>query len=115
MMLDWAERLGFRVPDRLAFGRQGGPGEYAGRFRNDWEPLLWFTRPGGAPFVDKQPLAIASPTRWTGKRAINRKPDGSFYERHASGWAVENGATNRGTLWDYGHQGNGHTAYTDRR
>ena len=35
LMLDWAERVGFRVPDRLCFGRQGHPGEYLGRFRND--------------------------------------------------------------------------------
>lgn len=47
ILLDYADRVGFRVPDRLAFGRLGTPGEYAGRFRNDWEPLLWFQRPGG--------------------------------------------------------------------
>ena len=113
IMLDWAERVGFRVPDRLAFGRLGARGEYRGRFRNDWEPLLWFEKPGGVPFLDKRVLAIASPTRWAGKRAINRKADGSFYERNASGWAVENTATNRGTLWDYGNQGNGNTGAAD--
>ena len=53
LMLDWAERVGFRVPDRLAFGRRGLPGAYAGRFRNDWEPLLWFQRPGGVGAFNK--------------------------------------------------------------
>lgn len=47
VMLDWAERVGFRVPDRLVFGRKGLPGDTIGRFQCGWEPLLWFQRPGG--------------------------------------------------------------------
>ena len=60
LMLDWAERVGFRVPDRLAFGRTGIPGAYGGRFRNDWEPLLWFQKPGDEPWMDKRAIARKS-------------------------------------------------------
>lgn len=109
LMLDWAERVGFRVPDRLAFGRQGAPGAYAGRFRNDWEPLLWFQKPGGDSWLDRRPIAaVAQDRKWSG-HSTNRRPDGTMYVRERSGWAVENGMKHRGTLWDYGHMGNGHT------
>lgn len=106
IMIDWAERVGFRVVDRLAFIRLGNPGAYAGRFRNDWEPLFWFQRPGGDGFFDKRPLA--TPSKMTGSRiAKSRKADGSFFTRKASGWAVENQLRHRGTAWDYGAVGNG--------
>ena len=61
LMLDWAERVGFRVPDRLAFGRRGLPGDTPGRFQCGWEPLLWFQRPGGEPWLDKRAIMIESP------------------------------------------------------
>ena len=108
LMLDWAERVGFRVPDRLAFSRLGQPGEYAGRFRNDWEPLLWFQRPGSDGWFDRKPLAIpaADPERATGRftRFGAERGKGS---RMGSGWAAENGMSHRGTAWDYGNQAAG--------
>ena len=73
MMLDWAERVGFRVPDRLAFGRDGAPGAYAGRFRNDWEPLLWFQRPGGDGWFEKRSIARKSKGQRSGQ---SRRSDG---------------------------------------
>jgi len=111
LMLDWAEEIGFRVPDRLAFGRQGGPGAYSGRFRNDWEPLLWFQRPGDG-WMDKRSIAGESLYPGSGK-STNTKQDGTKYERERSGWAVENAKTHRGTLWQYGHMGNFHTGADD--
>jgi DNA methylase len=113
LMLDWAERVGFRVPDRLAFGRMGSPGAYAGRFRNDWEPLIWFQRPGDG-WLDR--IVLAAPSRFgtnAGKPASSRKNDGSKYIRGASGWASEEGMSHRGTLWDYGHIGNGNAGAPD--
>lgn len=109
MMIDWAERVGFRVPDRLAFARQGLPGEYRGRFRNDWEPLLWFQKPGAPGHFDR--WSIAEPSKhgsWAGttwKRPVDRWPrkrpgtedPGS---RKGSGRAAEEGLTHRGTLWN---------------
>ena len=50
--------VGFRVPDRLAFGRHGLPGAYPGRFRNDWEPLLWLQKPGADGYLDRWPLTV---------------------------------------------------------
>lgn len=103
VMLDWAERVGFRVPDRLAYGRMGSRGAYNGRFRNDWEPLLWFQKPGGTGTFDK--WAIAEDSRYgtrSGSSAISRKKDGSFLRRKASGRATEEGKTHRGTFWNYG-------------
>jgi DNA modification methylase len=108
LMLDWAERVGFRVVDRLAFARLGQPGEYAGRFRNDWEPLIWFQRPGADGWFDRKPLAekALDPKRATGRftRFGAERGKGS---RQGSGWAAENGLSHRGTAWDYGNQAAG--------
>lgn len=114
LMLDWAERVGFRVPDRLAFGRLGSPGAYGGRFRNDWEPLLWFQKPGGEGWMDRR--VLAAPSRYgssAGKVGVSRREDGSQYTRQISGWAAEEGMTHRGTMWDYGHVGNGNAGAPD--
>jgi hypothetical protein len=101
VMLDWAERVGFRVPDRLAYARVATCGEYLGRFRNDWQPLLWFQRPGAPGFFDKKALAEKSLHDIRGKKWNDFNPDGSKRVRRCSGSAAEEGLTNRGTLWDY--------------
>ena len=114
LMLDWAERVGFRVPDRLVFGRMGTPGQYQGRFRHDWEPLLWFQKPGAEGYVEK--TALLEPAAWPqpiGRSAIARHSDGSFQRRRLSGPASEAGMKNRGTLWSYGTLGGGHTGAAD--
>lgn len=107
LMLDWAERVGLRVPDRLAFGRMGARGAYTGRFRNDWEPLLWFQKVDGRDvrgYFDKGVLDAQSkhPERWrAGNRTSMRREDGGMNNRGASGEAVEAGVTRRGTWWHY--------------
>jgi len=98
LQADWAERVGFRVPDRLAFGRMGQVGRPHGRFRNDWEPLLWFQRPGLDPFHD--PDAIASKTT-PGKRAKQRRYGDERRDLQASEGAYEWDSRLPGTLWDY--------------
>ena len=111
LMLDWAERVGFRVPDRLAFGRQGLAGAYSGRFRNDWEPLLWFQRPGADGWFDKSALAGAA--RWPESPRppgiTGRRPDGSMVVEPTSGWD----AKHRSTFWEYGVTGKNHTGAPD--
>ena len=99
LMLDWAERVGFRVPDRLAFGRMGSPGAYGGRFRNDWEPLLWFQKPGGDGWMNRATLAErATWGRPVGTRTNDgRHADGLTTARAYSGWAAENDVKHRGT------------------
>lgn len=113
LQADWAERVGFRVPDRLAFGRAGFPGAYSGRFRNDWEPLLWLQKPGEEGFFDRWGLASLSKEDSRGKPASGRKSDGTHYRQVAKGKAVEEGVTHRGTLWDYERAGEAQTGAPD--
>lgn len=113
LMLDWAERVGFRVPDRLAFGRMGIPGEYPGRFRNDWEPLLWFQKPGAVGWFDRWALIEKSTQgRYVGSAHRNSTPNGVRVSV-AQGKAAEEGLKHRGSFWDYGLSGNGHTGAPD--
>ena len=113
LMLDWAERVGFRVPDRLAFGRLGMPGHWPNRFRNDWEPLLWFQKPGADGWVDVH--AVVDQAKWSskiaGRSTAYRRPDGtSVIKDHAT---FIDGEKRRGTVWDYGNIGNDHTGAPD--
>lgn len=111
LMLDWAERVGFRVPDRLAWERLGLPGAYNGRFRNDWEPLLWFQRPGADGWFDKGPLAEAA--RWPESsrvvKSTGRKPDGSLAVEPMTGFDTKQ----RGTVWSLGAVGSGQSGAPD--
>jgi hypothetical protein len=110
LMLDWMDRVGFRCPDRLVFERLGLPGEYRGRFRNDFEPLLWFQKPGGEGYFDKRVLAADAVggayaghnkrrpvDRWPRKRDGTQDPG----SQRMGGWAAENGKRQRGTVWSY--------------
>jgi site-specific DNA-methyltransferase (adenine-specific) len=112
-MLYAHDEVGFRVPDRLAFGRIGAPGAYTGRFRNDWEPLIWLQKPGGNGHFDKWPLTTTSVYQDGANCASVRRSDGSLLVRKPSGRAVGEGVTHRGTLWDYGKTGHGHTGAKD--
>lgn len=100
-LLDLTDRVGFTARDVMAFERIGLPGAYAGRFRNDWEPILWLERPGGVATFDKGPLdgPAADPGR-RGK-ASGRRDDGVVVARERSGDAVERGIKRRGTVWPY--------------
>jgi DNA modification methylase len=106
VMIDWAERVGMRVPDRLAYGRMGMPGRYEGRFRNDWEPMLWFQRGCESGWFDKAPISDAAKYPERGGLAGSRNSKGVVSKRIRSGDAVDNGLVRRGTFWDYGAGGN---------
>ena len=110
VLLDWVDRVGLRCPDVLAYGRRGVPGAYVGRYRQDWEPVLWLCKPGATPYFDKQALAVDSATQGNriGQSASVRKATGELCARPRSGWAVENGKVQRGTLWWYASVGHGH-------
>jgi adenine-specific DNA-methyltransferase len=102
MMLDWAERVGFRVPDRLVFGRDGQPGLFPGRFRSGWEPLLWFQRPPGPGYVN--PHSIARPAVQAGRkmsRHDGRKKGCEQYANRGTSYISADVALPT-TLWDYG-------------
>lgn len=105
VMLDWAERVGFRVPDRLAYVHAAMPGRYEGRFRNEWEPLLWFQRTGGEPFFDKSVLRVDAKYGKPYGVTSGRRKDGQLVARLPSGDNHEKNLSNRGTLWNYGCTG----------
>jgi hypothetical protein len=110
LMLDWAERVGLRVPDRLAFGRQGLVGAYVGRFRNDWEPLLWFQRVGAPGYFDKNPLDRPAVENKHKRTSSGRDATGAIVNvRQRGGDAIERGIARRGTFWGYGNTGKGNT------
>jgi hypothetical protein len=111
LMLDWAERVGFRVPDRLAFGRDGIPGDSPGRFQCGWEPLLWFQRPGGDPFLDKRSIAQPSDLARAGRADVltKRQSDGTMRREGV----VRLATRLPDTLWDYGRVGEGQTGAPD--
>jgi site-specific DNA-methyltransferase (adenine-specific) len=106
MMLDWAERVGFRVPDNLVFGRTGQVGYFPRGFRRDHEPLLWLIRPGADAWMDVRALAEkAARVKRVGQQTTHRNRDGSLTIQKVSGFCVENGLRLRGSLWDYGQVG----------
>jgi hypothetical protein len=78
-----------------------------GRFRNDWEPLLWFQKPGGDIYFDKHAIASDAKSTYKSRSVRVREVDGSFYDRPMTGWAVDNGKMHRGTYWNYGLIGGG--------
>ena len=108
-LLDLVDRVGFTCRDVLAFGRLGLPGAYAGRFRNDYEPMLWLEKPGGEPAFDKTPLDGKALYKTSGS-GTERTADGAMRTRVRSGDAVENGIKRRGTVWEYGNVGKSHSA-----
>ena len=109
-LLDLADRVGFAVRDVLVYGRMGLPGAYAGRFRNDWEPMIWLEKPCGVATFNKPALdEPAKCPRAEGTPTGGRRADGSLTSRGRTGDAVARGIKRRGTVWDYGNIGKGHT------
>lgn len=110
-IIDWSDRVGLRIPDVLVYGRRAAPAAYRGRFRGDWEPIIWAQKPCNKnvkPYFNKEVLAERAKYAKLGKNVAVRKKDGEFYNRPATGWATENNLSHRGTLWNYGTVGHGH-------
>ncbi len=112
-MLYAHDAVGFRLPDWLVFGRQGLPGEYSGRFRNDKEPLFWLQKPGADGYLDKWAVATQSVCDYGNTIAHQRLNNGQLRLRQASGRAATEGVKHRGTLWDYGMVAHGQTGAPD--
>ena len=102
LMLDWAERVGFRVPDRLVFGRHGQPGAFPGRFRSGWEPLLWFQRPPGPGHVDAAGIARPALTAGMVKANTSGRGRGRDEYRNMGTTYISGETALPTTLWDYG-------------
>lgn len=111
VIVDWSARPQWRLSQVLAYGRDGQPGEYRGRFRRDHEPLIVFHKLG-AVVCNKD--ALAEPAR--------NKPSA---RRHQ--WATERDGgrrsvttdrdvrpiRHRGSIWSYGPVGHGHDPSAD--
>jgi hypothetical protein len=110
-LLDLVDRVGFTCRDVLTFGRQGLVGAYTGRFRNDYEPILWLERPGGVPTFDKNPLDRPAVENKRKRTSSGRDATGEIVNiRMRGGDAIERGVARRGTVWDYGNTGKGNSA-----
>lgn len=95
IMLEGAD-LGFRVPDRLAYVRHGQVGKYRGRFRNDWEPLLWFEKPGGSPWFECPTDPVT-----TGNKSGGQTVDGTWTPSVRDYQGLPQDRKYRGTVWRY--------------
>lgn len=100
-LLDLVDRAGFTCRDHLVYERLGLPGAYTGRFRNDWEPMLWLEKPGGVPTFDKGPLDRPAVDTVRRGAVTVRHANGEMSARVRSGDAVARGIARRGTTWQY--------------
>lgn len=111
VICEWAALEGWRLLQVLAYGRQGAPGEYRGRFRRDHEPLIVFVRDGAEHVCNKAALAQRA-THDVGPRHTTRARDGSKRGRTST----DPDAFSRrhiGSIWWYGAVGHGHDPSAD--
>lgn len=113
LLLDWHDRIGFRVPDVLVFGRQGMPGENKGRFANSHEPLCWLQRPGATIFERSRLDAPARSGVFAGGIITGSHSDGSTRPDRTSGRNATLGVRMRGSIWEYRQCGNGMSGAPD--
>jgi DNA modification methylase len=106
--------VGFRVPDRLAFGRDGIPGDFWG-FRNDWEPLIWLQKPGADGHRPNHDAISDQVAAWQthAKGSRGRRPTGVTGKDEGVNSIRSGNTRRRGTLWVYGNAGNNHTGAPD--
>lgn len=110
-LLDLVDRAGFTCRDHLVYERLGLPGAYTGRFRNDWEPMLWLEKPGGVPTFDKGPLDTPAMAPYMKVSPVTaRGASGTTKGRVISGDAAERCVKRRGSVWAYGNVGRSHSA-----
>lgn len=103
----------WRFLQNLAYGRQGAPGAYKGRFRRDHEPLILFVKDGAPHVCEKGRIATESKHNLqekAGGHAGVRRRDGSKETFGVSrrGVRVVANVLHRGSMWIYGSVGNGH-------
>lgn len=106
VICEWAALPGWRLAQVLAYGRQGAPGEYRGRFRRDHEPLVYFVRDGDVPVCEKDRIAERSahpvPMGATVRTRDGAPRKGGFGHRPTA-----REIRHRGSIWFYGSVGYG--------
>lgn len=111
VICQWDDKPGWRFLQDLAYGRQGAPGEYRGRFRRDHEPLILFVK-DGAPHVCEKDRISERATYRAGDRFSVRLASGEKRRRTS----VREDALlkkHRGSIWWYGSVGHGHDPSAD--
>jgi site-specific DNA-methyltransferase (adenine-specific) len=108
VICEWAALEGWRLLQVLAYGRQGAPGQYRGRFRRDHEPLIVLVR-DGAPHVSEKGRLVERalrnpPSNWGSRRTR----DGSMRRGRTSTDPEALKRRHRGSIWWYGANGHGH-------
>lgn len=112
VICEWAAMQGWRLLQVLAYGRQGAPGEYRGRFRRDHEPLIVFVREGAGHVCEKERIverAQFEPSKWISVR----ERDGSRLRGRTSKDPAAVERKHRGSIWWYGSVGHGHDPSAD--
>ena len=109
----WARLPGWRLLQVLAYGRQGAPGEYLGRFRRDHEPLILFVKDGAKHVCEKGRLGErVGPNHNPGKTfSVRERGGGQRGKTSVDPEAFER--KHRGSIWQYGPNGHGHDASAD--
>ncbi len=97
---------GWRLLQVLAYGRQGIPGAYPGRFRKDHEPLILFVRDGGETHVCNKDHLVERRRAFTTK-GTTRTRDGTMRGKTSKDPAAME-RVHRGSVWDYHCVGHGH-------
>lgn len=110
VIADWAALAGWRLLQVLAYGRQGAPGEYVGRFRRDHEPLIVFVRDGAPHVCNKETLVERS--TWELKSMTICERNGSMRAMTSTDPAARI-RKHRGSFWWYGSVGHGHDPSAD--
>lgn len=111
VICEWAAMPGWRLLQVLAYGRQGAPGEYVGRFRRDHEPLLVFVRDGARHVCAKERIverAMSSNATPNNQRSMTTRTRDGVRRGVTSKRADAFDAKHRGSLWWYGSNGHGH-------
>jgi site-specific DNA-methyltransferase (adenine-specific) len=104
VICEWAAMPGWKFRQFLAYGRGGVPGNTAGWFRRDHEPLLVFVRDGGEQVCEKDRMATRA-VSVAGTRT-KRAADGSMVKSVSPG-SADSLVCHRGSVWWYGATGHG--------
>ena len=107
VICEWAALDGWLLLQVLAYGRQGAPGAYRGRFRRDHEPLLVFVRDGAPHICEKNRVAESARYAPSSNWGSSRERSGALRGKTS----VDLDAVtrrHRGSFWQYGSVGHGH-------
>ncbi len=103
VICEFAALSGWQFRQFLAYGRGGIPGNTAGWFRRDHEPLLVFVRDGAKQVCEKDRIAKRA-AKPSGSGRTKRTADGRLV-RSVSLGSVDSDKCHRGSVWWYANTG----------